>query len=62
MVIGKYTDVFRRIFGWGEGGGLRTGGYVEGTFHGGICHGGREISMKGVQDFLALLQNRTMLK
>ena len=42
MVIGKCTDVFRGIFWLGEG--LRTGGYVGGTFHGGICHGGRKFS------------------
>ena len=53
MVIGKCTDVFRRIFGWG-GGGLRTGGYVGGTFHGGICHG-EENFHEGSAGFSSLI-------
>ena len=41
MVIGKCTDVFRGIlFCLGVGLG---GGYVGGSFLGGICHGGRKI-------------------
>ena len=49
MVIGKCTDVFRVIF-FGLGAILclvRGGGYVGGSFLGGICHGGREIQWKG---------------
>ena len=46
MVIGKCTDVFRGIlFCFGVG--LRRGGYVGGSFLGGICHGGRKIQCKG---------------
>ena len=46
MVIGKCTDVFRRIFlVWGEG--FRGEGHVGGSFLGGTCHGGREIQEKG---------------
>ena len=61
MVIGKCTDVFRGFFGWGEG--LRRGGYVGGTFHLEIenLSWGKKISMKGAQDFLALLK-KTMKK
>ena len=43
MVIGKCTDVFTGIFLfflWG-GEGEVEGGYVGGSFHEGICHGGR---------------------
>ena len=56
-VIGKCTDVFRGIFWFGEGGGggSREGGYVERSFLGGICHGGKRNSMKMAEDFLALL-------
>ena len=39
MVIGKCTDVFRGILFRGP----RRGGYVGGSFLGGICHGGRKI-------------------
>ena len=42
MVIGKCTDVFRGILFY-LGVGLRRGGYVGGSFLGGICHGGRKI-------------------
>ena len=42
MVIGKCTDVFRGILFCLEVG-LREGGYVGGSFLGGICHGGRKI-------------------
>ena len=41
MVIGKCPDVFRGMFWLGEG--LRRGGYIGGTFHRGICHGGRKF-------------------
>ena len=40
MVIGKCTDVFHGDY---LGLGVREGGYVGGSFLGGICHGGREI-------------------
>ena len=40
------------------GGGLRRGGYFGKTFHRGICHGGKKIFMKGVQDFLALFTKK----
>ena len=46
MVIGKCTDVFRGIL-FCLGMGLRGGGYVEGSFLGGICHGGRKFNDKG---------------
>ena len=38
-------DVFRGIFWFRGGGGLEKfkGGYVEGSFHGGVCHGGSEF-------------------
>jgi len=42
MVIRKCTDVFRGIL-FCLGVGLRRGGYVGGSFLGGICHGGRKI-------------------
>ena len=51
MVIGKCTDVFRMIFGWG---GLRIGGYVGGTFPGGICHG-EENFHEGSAGFSSLI-------
>ena len=49
MVIGKCKDVFRGIFfslgdSW-------VGGYVGGSFHGGICHGGREYQWWGRRIF-----------
>ena len=42
MVTGKCTDVFRGIL-FCLVVGLRGGGYVGGSFLGGICHGGRKI-------------------
>ena len=52
-----YWKVCRRLQGdsFGLGVGLRKGGYVGGSFLGGICHGGRKTQWKGPQDFLALL-------
>jgi len=41
MVTGKRTDVLRGIFWFGVG--LRGGGYVGGSFLGGVCYGEREI-------------------
>jgi len=54
LVIGKYTDVFRGDFFWWVG--SREEGYVEGSFHAGIFHGGKELSMKGLPDFPALFK------
>ena len=51
LVIGKHTDIFRRIFIVGGSGGE---GYVGGSFHGVFFNRGRGFSMKGVPDFLAL--------
>ena len=57
MFIMKCTDVFLGVLcplwggvEWGEG------GYVGGSFQGGIYHEGKKISMKGAQGFLALLK------
>ena len=52
-----YWKVYRRfqedfLFG-GE---LRGGVYVGGPFHVGFSHGGKRLSMKGVQDFLVLFK------
>ena len=55
MVIWKCRDVFGGINRLG--GENRRGGYVGGTFLGGICHGGRKF-MKGEQDFLALFKKK----
>jgi len=41
MVIGKCTDVFRGLFFWG--GEKLRGGYMGGSFHGAIFHGGKEF-------------------
>ena len=47
-----YWEMYRRfqgdIFGLG---GLRGVGYVGGSFIGGICHGGREIQLRGCRIF-----------
>jgi hypothetical protein len=61
LVIGKYTDVFRRNFflvGRGIGGGVYRGGF----FHGGCFLGGRDISMKGAPDFPASFKKRSESK
>ena len=52
MVIGKCTDVFRGIFWLGEG--LKRGGYTGGTFHRGICHGGRKYPTLYAKLFLVI--------
>ena len=41
MVIGSIQTFPGGFFGWEKG--LRRGGYVRETFHGGICHGGRKL-------------------
>ena len=46
MVIGKCKHVFRGIL-FCLGVGLRRGGYVGGSFLGGICHGGKKFNEKG---------------
>jgi len=43
--------------GWGVG-----GGYVEGSFHRGICHRERLFSIKGAPYFPALLKKRSEIK
>ena len=51
-----YWEMYRRFQGdfLGLGVGLREGGYVGGSFLGGICHGEKIFNEKA-QDFLALL-------
>ena len=56
MVIGKCTDVFRGIFGWGKGPEKR--GTCWGNFPSRNMPWGKKISMKGSQDFLALLKKK----
>jgi hypothetical protein len=51
LVIGKYTDVFKKGFFCG-GRGLR----------GRIFHGGREFSVKGAPNFPALFKKRVEIK
>jgi len=48
------VQTFSEGFLVGEGGGLRTGGYVGGTFHGGICHG-EENFHEGSAGFSSLI-------
>ena len=54
MVIGKCTDVFRKIF-WLEGG-VGKRGICCGNFPSRNLSWGKTISMKGAQDFLELLK------
>ena len=54
LVIGKYSDVFRRIL---SGGGSGRKGYSGGSFHGGIFFGGRGFSMNRAPYFLELFKN-----
>ena len=54
MAIGKCTGVFRRIF-W-LGGGVEKRGIYWGNFPSRNLSWGKEISMKGVQDLLALFK------
>ena len=61
MVIGKYTEVFRRFFS-GSGREGWVGGYVGGSVHEGSFHGGRDIAMKGTPDFPALFKKRSEIK
>ena len=57
MVIGKCTDVFTGIFlVWG-GGGEAEWGLCGRIFTWSNFSWGNRISMKGAQDFLALLKN-----
>jgi len=58
MVIGKCTDVFRGIFGWGR---VDNREICWGNFPSRNSSRGKKMSMKGVQDFLALLK-KTMKK
>ena len=59
LVIGKYTEIFRRdFFWWAESG---EGCYVGESFHGGCFHGGREISMKDAPGFPVLFKNEHKL-
>ena len=44
MYSNSYWEVYRRFKGeFSVGEGLRREGYVRGTFHRGICHGGRKF-------------------
>ena len=57
MVIGKCTEVFRGIFVWFEGGEKLKGEGLGGRiFSWRNFSWGKIISMKGVQDFLALFK------
>ena len=47
MVTGKCTDFQGDFFGLGAG--LRGGGYVGGSFLGGICHGEEKFNEKGAE-------------
>ena len=60
MVIGKCKDVFRGIFG--VGGGVENRGLYWWNFSWRNLSGGKQISMKGAQDFLALFKNKTIKK
>ena len=60
MVIGKCIGVFRRIF-WLGGGVEKRGIYWE-NFPSRNLSWGKEISMKGAQDLLALFKKKTMKK
>ena len=56
MVIEKCTDLSKGIFfGWG---GVEERGLCEGNFQGRNLSRGKRISMKGVQNFLALKKNK----
>ena len=55
-----HLEVYRRFQGdflVEEGGRLKRGGYVRGTFLGNFSWG-KKISMKGAQDFLALFKKK----
>ena len=52
MIIGKCTDVFRGVFIW-LGAGVEKRGICWVNFS-----WGKKISMKGAQDFLALLKKK----
>ena len=57
MVMGKCTDVFRRIlFVWGEG--VEEGGLRGKIFPWRNLSWGKRISMKRAQDFLALFKKK----
>ena len=60
MVIGKCTGVFRGIF-W-LGGGVEKRRIYWGNFPSRNLSWGKKISMKGVQDLLALFKKKTIKK
>ena len=60
LVIGKYTDVFRKNF-FSGGGGAGGGDYSGESFRGGCFFGVRDISMKGAPDFQTLFKNNQKL-